>query len=157
MSTLHKKIIYNISENNLSEANKLLEQLIEARLRARVQATLQQVDEGILDRLGAKASGLGAGLKAKAKNFATNVISKPKAAVQAAVGAATGGGFDAAANTLKSAQASVAANDPAKKAKAAQANNLLASFAKDLSTLYPDVNAQKVLANLRSQLNFSKA
>jgi len=157
MSQLHKKIIYNLSEGNYSEANKHLEQLVESKVRERINQSLQQVDEGLFDRLAAKTAGGVVGLKAKAQNLGTKLSAKPKAAIQAAKGAVTGTGFDAAANTLKTAAQDIAANDPRKKAKAAQANNLMASFAKDLSKLYPDVNVQKVLSNLRTQLNFSKA
>lgn len=154
---VHKQLILNVSQDNYSEANKKLEALIEQKLRQRIEKSLETIDEGLFDRLSAKTSAIGAGLKAKTQNFITKASAKPKAAVQAAVGAVTGKGFNDAQETLAQADKDIASNDPRKKAKAAQADSLINSFAKDLSTLYPDVNVKKALSNLRTQLNFSKA
>lgn len=154
--SLHKKLIYNLTESNYAEANKILEQIAEAKVRDRIGASVQRVDEGLFDRLGARASGLGAGIKAKAQNLATRVGSAGKAVLQNVKGAATGQGFSQGQATVDAANKRIAANDPAKKQKAAQADALIASFAKDLSILYPSINPQKLLSNLRAQINLAR-
>lgn len=159
MDSTHKfysQFLLNLTESDYSKANDALEKIFEAKLRARIHTSLQQVDEGLFDRLGAKASGLGAGLKAKVQNLGTRVGSTVKAVGQNVAGAATGKGFTSGQATVDAANKSIAKNDPRKAAKAAQADSLMASFAKDLSTLYPDINPQKILGSLRTQLNLSK-
>lgn len=156
MNQLHKKLIFNLTESNYAEANKLLEQIAEQKVRDRISTSLKRVDEGLFDRLGARVSGLGAGLKAKAQNVATRVGSTGKAMVQNVKGAATGQGFSQGQATVDAANKQIAANDPAKRAKAAKADALIASFAKDLSILYPGINPQKLLGNLRTQLNLAR-
>ncbi len=154
---LYRQVLLNITESDYNQANNTLEKIFESKLRDRISASLQRVDEGLFDRLGARASGLGAGVKAKLQNLGTRAGSAVKAVGQNVAGAVTGQGFSSGQATVDAANKKIAANDPRKAAKASQADNLMASFAKDLSTLYPDINPQKVLASLRSQINFSKA
>lgn len=154
---LCKQFLLQITENNYTKANDTLESLVESKLRKRIGVSLKRVDEGLFDRLGAKAAGVGANIKAKTQNFGNRVGSATKAIGQNVAGAVTGKGFGAGQATIDAANKQIAANDPKKRAKAAQADSIINSFAKDISTLYPDINPQKVLANLRSQINFSKA
>lgn len=153
---LYNKVLLNISESDYNQAKINLEKIFEAKLRARIATSLQQVDEGLFDRLSARAAGFGAKIKSKAQNIGTRVGSSVKAIGQNVAGAATGKGFSTGQATVDAANKDIAANDPRKAAKAAQANNIIASFAKDLSTLYPSINPQKLLSNLRTQLNLAK-
>jgi hypothetical protein len=153
---LYKQVLLNITESDYHNASLTLEKIFESKLRTRIGTSLQRVDEGLFDRLGARFSGLGAGAKAKVQNLATRVGSATKAMGQNVVGAATGKGFTAGQSTVDAANKQIAANDPRKAAKAAQADNLIASFAKDLSILYPGLNTNKILQNLRSQINLSR-
>lgn len=154
MQASYKKFILLISEGNYAEANKVIETIAEQKIAKRIQ---QQVNEGIFDRLGARAAGLGAGIKARVQNLGTRVGSAAKAVGQNVVGAATGKGFGQGQATVDAANKDIAGNDPRKRAKAAQADNLIASFGKDLSILYPGLNVAKLLKSLRTQLNFAAA
>jgi hypothetical protein len=151
-SKLYNRFVLLVSESNFAEAMKVLEQITEAKIARRVQ---EQLDEGFFDRVGARAAGLGAGVKAKAQNFATRAGSAVKAVGQNIGGAVTGKGFSQGQATVDAANKEIAANDPRKKAKAAQADNLIASFAKDLEALYPGMNTAKVLQSLRTLINLT--
>jgi hypothetical protein len=156
MINLHKQFIHGVTDDNYVKANEALEAIIEAKLRQKIQTSLKQVDEGLFDRLGAQAAGVGANWKAKAQNFGNRVSSSAKAIGQNIGGAVTGKGFSAGQKTVDTANKQIAANDPAKRKKAAQADSILASVKKDLQTLYPGVNVDKALTGLRMQLNLFK-
>ena len=149
------KFIYHLTEGNYKGADLELSRIVDAKVTDRLKQRM--IEEGLFDRLGAKASGLWAGTKAKAQNLATKVTTKPKAAFQAAKGAVTGQGFDQATKTLAQGARNIANNDPAKAAKAAKADSIIASFEKDLKSLYPNLNTSALLGKLRSQLNFAKS
>jgi hypothetical protein len=114
------------------------------------------INEGMFDRLDARFQGMKANLKTKAKNFGTKVSAAPKAAMQGVKAAFNGGDFSKPAETIKTAQKQIAANNPAKAAKAAQINSIVSSIRKDLSKLYPTAKVDKALDNLKTNLQFTK-
>lgn len=154
--TLHSKLLYQLTENNYSDASKTLECLLESKIRNRVKRKLQRVDEGLFDRLRAKASGTWSGVKAKAQNVGTRVSSVGKALSQV-MNDEGGEGVQRGIETLRGAGKQIKANDPLKVKKAKQADSLIAAFERDLSKLYPGLKADKALRTIRQQINMTKA